>query len=493
MKYILAIDQGTTSTRSIIYDRQGKAVSTAAIDITQYYPAPGWVEHDANEIWLKTQGAIANSLINGEISPSDICGIGITNQRETTVIWDKETGIPVHNAIVWQSRQTMDICQDLIDQGYQQLVKEKTGLKIDPYFSATKIRFILDTDSELQRRAEAGELLFGTIDSWLIWKLTTGKVHLTDVTNASRTMLYNIYDLSWDQQLLDILNIPAAILPQVVDSSGILGYTAKEHFFGQEIAIAGVAGDQHAALFGQQSIVPGMVKNTYGTGCFMLMNTGSNAKSSANGLLTTIGWSLNGEVTYALEGSVFVGGSSIQWLRDELSLIDDAKETESLALSCQTNNVYVVPAFVGLGTPYWDANARGAIFGLTRDSGIKEITKATLQSICYQSRDVLEVMLKDSGLPITQIKVDGGAVVNDYLMQFQADITDVEVIRPTDTETTALGAGFLAGLGVGFWTMDDLAKINECNQVFTANISLEERDELYAGWKKAVAATQIFK
>lgn len=493
MKYILAIDQGTTSTRSIIYDRQGKAVSTAANDITQYYPAPGWVEHDANEIWLKTQGAIANSLINGEISPSDICGIGITNQRETTVIWDKETGIPVHNAIVWQSRQTMDICQDLIDQGYQQLVKEKTGLKIDPYFSATKIRFILDTDSELQRRAEAGELLFGTIDSWLIWKLTTGKVHLTDVTNASRTMLYNIYDLSWDQQLLDILNIPAAILPQVVDSSGILGYTAKEHFFGQEIAIAGVAGDQHAALFGQQSIVPGMVKNTYGTGCFMLMNTGSNAKSSANGLLTTIGWSLNGEVTYALEGSVFVGGSSIQWLRDELSLIDDAKETESLALSCQTNNVYVVPAFVGLGTPYWDANARGAIFGLTRDSGIKEITKATLQSICYQSRDVLEVMLKDSGLPITQIKVDGGAVVNDYLMQFQADITDVEVIRPTDTETTALGAGFLAGLGVGFWTMDDLAKINECNQVFTANISLEERDELYAGWKKAVAATQIFK
>lgn len=494
MEYIMAVDQGTTSTRAILYNHKGQEVSIAQREITQSYPNPGWVEQDANEIWLKTIGAISDCIITSFVNNADIRAIGITNQRETTVIWDKRTGAPIAPAIVWQSRQSLDICNSLIANNYEDLIKEKTGLKIDAYFSASKIRFILDSNPHYQEMAEAGELLFGTIDSWLIWKLTNGQVHATDYTNASRTLLFNIHSLKWDQQLLNIFNIPESMLPQVKQSSEIYGHTAPKQFMGMEVPIAGVAGDQHAALFGQQCLLPGMVKNTYGTGCFMLMNTGNAPKTSDNGLLTTIAWVINGEVTYALEGSVFVAGSSIQWLRDGLEFIEDARESEQLAKGAHGDfEVFVVPAFVGLGTPYWDANARGAMFGLTRGTGKAEITKATLEAICYQTRDVLETMKLDSDLDIKDMLVDGDACANDYLMQFQADITATNVVRPHNIETTALGASFLAGLATSFWTMEDISNINHCDIKFTSKITNDEREQLYSKWKCAVAATRMFK
>lgn len=495
MKYIMSIDQGTTSTRAIIYDTNANVVSVSQKEFTQHFPKSGWVEHDANEIWIKTQGVIAEALITGEINASDISAIGITNQRETTVVWDKHTGKPVYNALVWQSRQSQYVCSQLIEDGYSQIIKDKTGLKIDPYFSGTKIRWILDNVEGAQAKAEAGDLLFGTIDTWLIWKLTGGKSHVTDYTNASRTMIYNIFDLQWDQEILEILNIPSTMLAEVMPSSSNFGTTVSHHFFGQEIPITGVAGDQHAALFGQLCFEPGMVKNTYGTGCFMLMNTGDTPIKSDNGLLTTIGWGLDGEVTYALEGSVFVGGSAIQWLRDGLELIETAPDSEKCAIEAKADTgVYVVPAFVGLGTPYWDADVRGAIFGLTRGTTKNDLIKATLESICYQSRDVIDVMKLESGIDIPALRVDGGATMNNFMMQFQADIMNVSVERPQNIETTALGAAFLAGLGAGVWkNKQELLSIWEKQATFSPIIDEDKRDQLYTGWKKSIKAAQVFK
>lgn len=495
MKYIMSIDQGTTSTRAVIYDCNANVVSVAQREFTQFFPKPGWVEHDPNEIWIKTLGVMAEALINKQIAATDITSIGITNQRETTVVWDKNTGEPVYNALVWQSRQSQSICEQLIEDGYEELFQSKTGLKIDPYFSGTKIRWILDNVEGAQTRAEKGSLIFGTIDTWLIWKLTGGEEHVTDYTNAARTLLYNIYDLEWDQEILDILNIPKSMLAEVKPSSGLFGKTMPAHFFGNEVSINGVAGDQHAALFGQLCFEPGMVKNTYGTGCFMLMNTGEEPIPSNNGLLTTIAWGIDGKVNYALEGSVFVGGSAIQWLRDGLELINSAPESEECALNANASSgVYVVPAFVGLGTPYWDADARGAVFGLTRGTTKNDFVKATLESICYQSRDVIDVMIKESNRQIPVLRVDGGATLNNFMMQFQSDIMDVCVERPVNIETTALGAAFLAGLGAGVWQdKEELVNLWEKQVSFEPNLDVEERDKLYSGWKKAVKATQVFK
>lgn len=495
MKYIMAIDQGTTSSRAVIYNKQGTVMSSAQKEITQHFPQAGYVEHDANEIWLSVLGVMAEALITGEINAEDIASIGITNQRETTVVWDKKTGKPIYNALVWQSRQSQDVCDQLKADNYQQLIKDKTGLPIDPYFSGTKVRWILDNVEGAQARAEAGELLFGTIDSWLIWKLTGGAVHATDYTNAARTLLFNIFELKWDQQILNILNIPEKMLGEVKSSSEIYGYTTKNHFFGSQTAISGVAGDQHAALFGQKCFEPGMVKNTYGTGCFMVMNTGTKPIKSNNGLLTTIAWGLEGEITYALEGSVFVAGSAIQWLRDGLELISSAAESEAYAKAANPDSgVYVVPAFVGLGTPYWDSEAQGAVFGLTRGTTKNDLIKATLDSICLQSRDVLDVMISEAEIQIPRLRVDGGATLNNYMMQYQADIMNVEVERPQNIETTALGAALLAGLGVGIWeNREELLKINSDFVTFRPQMDNEKRQLIYTQWKCAVAATQMFK
>lgn len=494
-KYIMAIDQGTTSSRAIIFDKAGNHIGTSQKEFTQYFPEAGWVEHDAHEIWNSVQSVIAGAFIESGVKPDQIAGIGITNQRETTVVWDKETGLPIYHAIVWQSRQSAQIADELKEQGYADIFHEKTGLIIDSYFSATKIRWILDHVPGAQERAEKGELLFGTIDSWLVYKLTDGKVHVTDYSNASRTMLFNINTLEWDQEILDILNIPREMLPKVVSNSEIYGLTKTYHFFGSKVPIAGMAGDQQAALFGQMAFEPGMVKNTYGTGSFIVMNTGNKPQLSKNNLLTTIGYGINGEINYALEGSVFVAGSSIQWLRDGLKLIDKASQSEAAALASKNEDeVYVVPAFVGLGAPYWDQNARGAVFGLTRGTTEKDFIKATLQGIAYQVRDILGAMQEDTGIDIPVLKVDGGAANNDYLMQFQADILNTPVQRAGDLETTALGAAFLAGLAVGYWQdFDEIKAVIKDGKRFEVQMDDKRRNKLYGGWQKAVAATRYFE
>lgn len=493
-QYILTIDQGTTSSRAVIVNRQGQIVGSSQKEFTQYFPKAGWVEHDANEIWLSVQSVIAGAFIESGIHPTQIAGIGITNQRETTVVWDKETGMPIYNAIVWQSRQTSDISNQLIEDGHLDQFRKKTGLMIDAYFSATKIRWILDHIDGAQERAEKGELLFGTIDSWLVWKLTSGEVHVTDFTNASRTMLFNIDSLEWDQEILDILNIPKVMLPEVKSNSEVYGHTKNFHFFGYEIPITGMAGDQQAALFGQLAFEPGMIKSTYGTGAFIVMNTGNEITYSENNLLSTIGYVINDQVNYALEGSIFVAGSAIQWIRDGLEMIKQSPESEDLAnQSTNQNEVYVVPAFTGLGAPYWNSNARGSVFGLTRGTNKADFVKATLQSLAYQVRDVVDTMAIDTGIDIPVLKVDGGAAMNDYLMQFQADILGTPIQRAANLETTALGAAFLAGLAVGYWKdLDELKKLIKVGQTFKPSMNESEKESLYAGWKKAVKATQVF-
>ncbi|MBY0147039.1 glycerol kinase GlpK [Neobacillus niacini] len=494
-KYILSLDQGTTSTRAILFNKKGEIVHSAQKEFTQYFPKPGWVEHNVNEIWGSVLAVIACVLTESGVRPDQISGIGITNQRETAVVWDRETGKPVYNAIVWQSRQTSGICDELIAQGYNTLFREKTGLLIDAYFSGTKVKWILDNVEGAREKAEQGKLLFGTIDTWLIWKLSGGKAHVTDYSNASRTLMFNIFELKWDEELLDILGVPRSMLPEVKSSSEIYGTTVNYHFFGQEIPIAGAAGDQQAALFGQACFEKGMAKNTYGTGCFMLMNTGEKAVRSEHGLLTTIAWGLDGKVEYALEGSIFVAGSAIQWLRDGLRMLQDAKHSERLARKvASTDGVYVVPAFVGLGTPYWDSDVRGAVFGLTRGTTKEHFVRATLESLAYQTKDVLSVMETDSGIEVKTLRVDGGAVKNDFLMQFQSDILNVPVERPVVNETTALGAAYLAGLATGFWSnQEEISNQWAIDSSFQPNLAEETREELYKGWKKAVKAAMAFK
>mgnify|MGYP003599489962 FL=1 len=487
-KYVLALDQGTTSSRSILFDETSNIVAVAQKEFTQIFPKPGWVEHNANEIWSTQIGTMAEVVANAGIDPSEIAAIGITNQRETTVVWEKATGKPVYNAIVWQSRQTMGICDDIKAKGLADKFRQKTGLVVDAYFSGTKVKWILDNVEGARAKAEAGELLFGTIDTWLIWKLSGGKVHVTDYSNASRTLMYNIRDLKWDDELLEILTVPKSMLPEVRPSSEVYGLTAPAVFQGAEIPIAGAAGDQQAALFGQTCFRPGMAKNTYGTGCFMLMNTGSELYSSKNGLLTTIAWGIEGKVEYALEGSIFVAGSAVQWLRDGLKAIEAAQDSEYYAGKvADAEGVYVVPAFVGLGAPYWDMKARGAILGLTRGTTKGHIIRATLDSMAYQTKDVLGAMEADSGIKLQALKVDGGAVANNLLMQFQSDILGVPVDRPVVTETTALGAAYLAGLAVGVWAnKEDLIQNWQLNRRFEPTMGADERAKLYAGWQKAV-------
>ncbi|MET3644764.1 glycerol kinase GlpK [Streptococcus gallinaceus] len=492
--YIMAIDQGTTSSRAIIFNHDGQQVASSQKEFPQIFPQAGWVEHDANQIWHSVQSVIADAFIESGIKPDQIAAIGITNQRETTVVWDKQTGAPIYHAIVWQSRQTADLAEDLKSAGHLDMIHEKTGLMIDAYFSATKVRWILDHIDGAQERAEKGELLFGTIDTWLVWKMTGGQVHVTDYSNASRTMLYNIKELKWDQEILDLLNIPLAMLPEVKSNSEIYGTTAAYHFYGGQVPIAGMAGDQQAALFGQLAFEPGMIKNTYGTGSFIIMNTGQEMQLSENNLVTTIAYGINGQVNYALEGSIFIAGSAVQWLRDGLRMIESSKESEDLARNSKSDDeVYVVPAFTGLGAPYWNSEARGAVFGLTRGSSKEDFVKATLQSIAYQVRDVVDTMRLDSGIEIPRLKVDGGAAMNSYLMQFQADILGIEIERAKNLETTALGAALLAGLAVGFWQdLDELQSLNHLGQIFQPMMEEERKERLYKGWKQAVKATQVF-
>lgn len=494
-KYILALDQGTTSSRAILFNKKGEIVHIAQKEFTQYFPQPGWVEHNANEIWGSILAVIATVLSEAAVEPKQIAAIGITNQRETTVVWDKQTGQPIYNAIVWQSRQTAQICEQLKQAGYDEVFREKTGLLIDAYFSGTKVKWILDHVAGAREKAERGELLFGTIDTWLTWKLSGGKVHVTDYSNASRTLMFNIYEQRWDDELLGILQVPKAMLPDVRPSSEIYAHTAPYHFFGQEVPIAGIAGDQQAALFGQACFEQGMAKNTYGTGCFMLMNTGEKAVQSKHGLLTTIAWGVDGKVEYALEGSIFVAGSAIQWLRDGLRMIKEAKDSEAYATKVQsTDGVYVVPAFVGLGTPYWDSDVRGAVFGLTRGTTKEHFIRATLESLAYQTKDVLTAMEADAGITLKTLRVDGGAVKNNFLMQFQSDILGVPVERPVVNETTALGAAYLAGLAVGYWqSREEIAKQWNIDRAFEPKMNADTQQRLYDGWKKAVRAAQAFK
>lgn len=494
-KYIMSIDQGTTSSRAILFDKEGDIKGVAQREFKQYFPKSGWVEHDANEIWTSVLAVMTEVLNENEINADQIEGIGITNQRETTVIWDKNTGRPIYHAIVWQSRQTQSICHELKEQGHEETFRNKTGLLLDPYFAGTKVKWILDNVDGAREKAENGDLLFGTIDTWLVWKLSGGEAHITDYSNASRTLMYNIYDLQWDDELLDLLNVPKQLLPEVKESSEIYAHTKDYHFFGQEVPISGIAGDQQAALFGQACFERGDVKNTYGTGGFMLMNTGEEPVKSESGLLTTIAYGLDGKVNYALEGSIFVSGSAIQWLRDGLRIINSAPQSENYATRVDsTDNVYFVPAFVGLGTPYWDSEARGAIFGLSRGTEKEHFIRATLESLCYQTRDVMEAMSKDSKIEVNNLRVDGGAVKNNFIMQFQADIVNTAVERPEIQETTALGAAYLAGLAVGFWdSKDEIANRWQLETEFTPQMSEEDRTKLYKGWKKAVEATQVFK
>ena len=491
-KYIIALDQGTTSSRAVIFNKNTDIISSAQREYTQIYPQPGWVEHNPMEIWATQRSVLTEVIAASGISLKDVAAIGITNQRETTIVWDKNTGEPVYNAIVWQCRRTADICEKLKEKGLEEYVKENTGLIIDAYFSGTKLKWILDNVEGAREKAEKGELLFGTVDTWLVWKLTAGKVHVTDYTNASRTMLFNIKELKWDKKILKKLNIPESMLPEVKNSSEIYGYTKMGLTMGEEsgtnIPIAGIAGDQQAALFGQTCFNKGDIKNTYGTGCFMLMNTGKNCIKSNNGLLTTIAVGINGKVEYALEGSVFIAGAVIQWLRDEMKFFSDAADTEYFATKIEDNGgVYLVPAFVGLGSPYWDMYARGTIVGLTRGSNRNHIIRAALESIAYQSKDLIDAMKEDSGLDLTSLKVDGGAVANNFLMQFQSDILNIEVLRPEIIETTALGAAYLAGLATGFWKdKEEIIKKQKLNRKFLPDLSEELRSKYFKGWKKAV-------
>lgn len=491
-KYIMALDLGTTSCRCIIFDKNGRICSAAQKEFTQYFPQPGWVEHDAEEIWATQTGLMYEAMSKIDITINEIAGIGITNQRETTVLWDKETGRPVHKAIVWQCRRTAGYCDELKKLGMAEFFRSKTGLVLDAYFSATKLRWLLDNAIGARERAEKGELLFGTVDSWIIWKLTGGKVHVTDYSNASRTMLFNIHTLKWDEEILRVLKIPQQILPEVKPSSHVYGYTDSK-LFGREVPIAGAGGDQQCALFGQTCFERGEVKNTYGTGGFMLMNTGTAPVNSHNGLVTTIAWGVDDKVEYALEGSIFVAGAAVQWLRDELGLIRDAAESEVLAKSVpDANGCYVVPAFVGLGAPYWDQYARGAIVGLTRGVSRNHIVRATLESIAYQVNDVLMAMQEDSGMPITSLRVDGGACDNDFLMQFQADILNTSVVRPYCIETTAMGAAYLAGLAVGYWrSKEEILANHVIAAEFKPQMGQAKRENLLQGWHNAVKAASV--
>ncbi len=491
-KYIMALDLGTTSCRCIIFDKNGRICSAAQKEFTQYFPQPGWVEHDAEEIWATQTGLMYEAMSKIDITINEIAGIGITNQRETTVLWDKETGRPVHKAIVWQCRRTAGYCDELKKLGMAEFFRSKTGLVLDAYFSATKLRWLLDNAAGARERAEKGKLLFGTVDSWIIWKLTGGKVHVTDYSNASRTMLFNIHTLKWDEEILRVLKIPQQILPEVKPSSHVYGYTDSK-LFGREVPIAGAGGDQQCALFGQTCFGRGEVKNTYGTGGFMLMNTGTAPVNSHNGLVTTIAWGVDDKVEYALEGSIFVAGAAVQWLRDELGLIRDAAESEVLAKSVpDANGCYVVPAFVGLGAPYWDQYARGAIVGLTRGVNRNHIVRATLESIAYQVNDVLMAMQEDSGMPITSLRVDGGACDNDFLMQFQADILNTSVVRPYCIETTAMGAAYLAGLAVGYWrSKEEILANHVIAAEFKPQMGQAKRENLLQGWHNAVKAASV--
>lgn len=496
-KYVLAIDQGTTSSRAIIFDEKGKNIIDSQMEVSLICPKSGWVEQNPLEIWETVYEVIKEVVGSRKVDYHDIVCLGITNQRETTIVWDKKTGEAVYNAIVWQSRQSQDICENLIASGYQDMIQSKTGLLINPYFSATKIKWILDNIPGVKEKAANGDLLFGTVDTYLVWKLTGGKYHVTDYTNASRTMLYNIKELKWDEEILDLLGIPSCMLPKVVNSSGIIGEATKlldleEDFI---IPIASIVGDQQASLFGQTCFNSGDVKNTYGTGCFMLMNTKNKIVESKNGLLTTIAWGINNEVEYALEGSVFVAGSAVQWLRDSLKMIKKSSEVEIYSDRVSgSDGVYVVPAFVGLGTPYWDNDARGAVFGLTRGTKKEHFINATVESIAYQTKDVMEVMMLDSGIKINEMSVDGGASVNNYLLQFQADLLNCKIRRPECLETTALGAAYMAGLASGIWnSLEDLKKLSDTNQIFIRRMDALTVEEKYKGWKKAVEATRLFK
>lgn len=494
MDLILAIDQGTTSTRAIVFNKQGQVIEQSQREITCLYPTSGWVEQDANEIWISTLSVLNSVLLSPKIDVQDIKGIGITNQRETTILWDKKTGRPLYHAIVWQSRQTESICENWKAQGLEAIVKEKTGLLIDPYFSASKIRFLLNHVPGIQEKVAKGEVLFGTVDSYLVWKLSGGKTHITDVTNASRTLLFNIHTGTWDEELLELFSIPKSILPEVRQTSEVYTYT-MDYMTGIPLPIAAVCGDQQAALFGQNCFYKGDVKNTYGTGCFVLMNTGTEPVLSSHGLLTTIAWKINNEIHYALEGSVFIGGSAIQWLRDGLRIIKHAKDSEDYANRVtDCGGVYVVPAFVGLGTPYWDSDVRGGVFGLSRGTSKEHFIRATLEAIAYQSKDVITAMEEDLGHSMNVLKVDGGAAKNSFLMQFQSDILGVDVSVPMTTETTALGVAYLAGLATGVYkSMDEIASYWQSNQQYKARITEEQRETLYGGWKKAIAAVRLFK
>ncbi len=492
-KFILSFDQGTTSSRAIVFDKKGSIRSVAQKEFTQIFPKPGWVEHDASEIWSTQLGVAAEAVTQAGLTLKNIAAIGITNQRETTVVWDKLTGIPIHNAIVWQDRRTATYCDQLKQQGYLQPIQRKTGLIIDAYFSATKLKWILDQVPGARDRAAKGELCFGTIDTWLLWKLTNGMVHATDVSNASRTMLYNIHELQWDEELLELMDIPKNILPEVRSSSEIYGYT-QNILTSENIPVAGIAGDQQAALFGQMCTQPGMVKNTYGTGCFMLMNTGEQPVISTNNLLTTIAWQINGKTNYALEGSVFIAGAVVQWLRDGLKLIRSSSEIEGLAKQVEsTDGVYLVPAFAGLGAPYWNQHARGTIVGITRGTTGAHFARAALESIAYQTMDVVNAMQHDAGITVKELRVDGGATANDFLMQFQSDILNTTVIRPQVTETTALGAAYLAGLAVGYWSnMEEIQEQWQVDKIFTPLIDDAQRSELSKDWRRAIKATRTW-
>ncbi len=485
-KYILSLDQGTSSSRSLVFDKNAEIFAIQQEEFTQFYPQAGWVEHDPEEIWQSQLKTAKELLEKSKIKPEEIAAIGIANQRETVVLWDKKTGQPVYNAIVWQDKRTADFCKKISSQGWSEYIKKNTGLIVDSYFSATKIQWILQNVPGIKEKAKKGEILAGTIDTWLVWKLTGGKLHITDFSNASRTMLFNIQELRWDQKLLDLFEIPESILPEVKGSSEIYGVTEPD-IFGSEIAISGIAGDQQAALFGQTCLSKGTAKNTYGTGCFMLINTGERMVESHSGLVTTIAWGINNKIIYALEGSVFIAGAAIKWLRDALNLIQTADETEKIASEVEdTKEVYVVPAFTGLGAPYWDMYARGAILGLTQGVTDKHIIRSTLESLAYQTMDVLKAMEKDSGIELKTLNVDGGASVNNFLMQFQANILDVEVIRPENVETTALGVALLAGLASKLWTMEEIINKRKIEKVFHPFMDEDERNKLYNGWKKAV-------
>ncbi len=486
--YILSLDQGTTSSRAIVFNHSGEIIAIAQKEFTQIYPQAGWVEHNPSEIW-STQLSVATEVIaKANLTAADIKAIGITNQRETTVVWDKTTGKPIYNAIVWQDRRTSEYCNSIKKQGLSQKIQEKTGLIIDSYFSATKVKWILENVEGAREKVDKGELAFGTVDSWLIWNLTAGKVHVTDVSNASRTMLYNIHSLTWDNDLLELFGIPSSMLPQVKSSSEVYGTTAG-NILAAQIPIAGIAGDQQSALFGQMCTQPGMVKNTYGTGCFMLMNIGKTPKTSTNNLLTTIAWQINGEVNYALEGSIFIAGAIVQWLRDELGLIEKSADIELLAQKVEdTQGVYIVPAFAGLGAPYWNQDARGTITGITRGTNKSHMARAALESIAYQTMDVLNAMQADADTPISELRVDGGATANNLLMQFQADLLSCKVVRPEVTEVTAIGAAYLAGLATGFWqNIEEIKSQWQINKTFAANANIDNSKRI-EGWKKAVRA-----